>query len=67
MTFDKVLTRVLELLQRQGRVSYSALKNASTLRTTTSTTSRTSYFSYILWSMKIIEISSGRAKLRADR
>ena len=26
MTFDEVLTRVLDLLQRQGRVSYRALK-----------------------------------------
>src|SRR5256886_16891114 len=26
MTFDDVLTQVLELLKRQGRVSYSALK-----------------------------------------
>jgi hypothetical protein len=26
MTFDEVLTQVLELLQRQGRVSYRALK-----------------------------------------
>jgi hypothetical protein len=26
MTFDEVLTQVLELLKRQGRVSYSALK-----------------------------------------
>jgi hypothetical protein len=26
MTFDDVLTRVLDLLQRQGRVSYCALK-----------------------------------------
>jgi len=26
MTFDEILTRVLELLQRQGRVSYRALK-----------------------------------------
>ena len=26
MTFDEVLARVLDLLQRQGRVSYRALK-----------------------------------------
>ena len=26
MTFDEVLTQVIELLQRQGRVSYGALK-----------------------------------------
>jgi hypothetical protein len=26
MTFDAVLTQVLELLQREGRVSYRALK-----------------------------------------
>jgi hypothetical protein len=26
MTFDEILTQVLELLQRQGRVSYRALK-----------------------------------------
>ena len=26
MTFDDVLTQVLELLKRQGRVSYGALK-----------------------------------------
>ncbi len=26
MTFDEVLTNVLDLLQRQGRVSYRALK-----------------------------------------
>jgi hypothetical protein len=26
MTFDEVLTQVLELLKRQGRISYSALK-----------------------------------------
>ena len=26
MTFDEILTRVLELLQREGRVSYRALK-----------------------------------------
>ena len=26
MTFDEILTHVLELLQRQGRVSYRALK-----------------------------------------
>jgi hypothetical protein len=26
MTFDEVLTQVLELFQRQGRVSYGALK-----------------------------------------
>jgi hypothetical protein len=26
MSFDEVLTRVLDLLQRQGRVSYRALK-----------------------------------------
>ena len=26
MTFDEVLTQALELLKRQGRVSYSALK-----------------------------------------
>jgi hypothetical protein len=26
MTFDEVLTHVLDLLQRQGRVSYRALK-----------------------------------------
>jgi hypothetical protein len=26
MTFDEILTQVVELLQRQGRVSYGALK-----------------------------------------
>src|SRR5215471_9920789 len=26
MTFDEILTQILDLLQRQGRVSYSALK-----------------------------------------
>src|SRR5215471_5995910 len=26
MTFDEVLTRIIDLLKRQGRVSYSALK-----------------------------------------
>ena len=26
MTFDELLTQVLDLLQRQGRVSYGALK-----------------------------------------
>ena len=26
MTFDEILTHVMELLQRQGRVSYGALK-----------------------------------------
>ena len=26
MTFDEVLTNVIDLLQRQGRVSYRALK-----------------------------------------
>ncbi len=31
MTFDEVLTQVIELLQRQGRVSYGALKRRFTL------------------------------------
>jgi len=26
MTFDEVLTQIIDLLKRQGRVSYSALK-----------------------------------------
>jgi hypothetical protein len=31
MTFDEILGQVLQLLQRQGRVSYRALKRRFTL------------------------------------
>jgi len=31
MTFDEILTQVLELLQREGRVSYRALKRRFSL------------------------------------
>jgi hypothetical protein len=31
MTFDEILTQVLELLQRQGRVSYRAIKRRFTI------------------------------------
>jgi hypothetical protein len=31
MTFDEILTQVLESLQRQGRVSYRAIKRRFTI------------------------------------
>ena len=36
MTFDEVLAHVLDLLQRQGRVSYRALNDVSSSTTSTS-------------------------------
>jgi hypothetical protein len=38
MEFGEILDQVIALLQRQGRVSYGALKRRFTLETTTSTT-----------------------------
>jgi hypothetical protein len=38
MEFDELLTQVIALLQRQGRVSYGALKRRFTWMTSTWTT-----------------------------
>ena len=38
MTFEELLARVIEVLQREGRISYRAPSGASTWMTRTSTT-----------------------------
>ena len=67
MTFDEILAQIIELLQRQGRVSYGALKRRFDLDDDYLNDLKDELFTCIQCEMTTGGVSSGLATWQADR